>query len=325
MGEPHHCALPDEQVATQLWTPPPTPALDHVAIRLVEDAVFQRRAQRLALEFLDDGELHLADDGSRIDWELDVSSVVDVVMSPAANGIRIVCLASADTLTSRTFDYDTVARRCLELAFLHPGVSIELYDGRTISEVEDEVVPDGCQPTASTRPLHRRRTLCYDDGVPGYVAWLNRTRFPLHPNVIQFSNALEGMTIDVALQWNSGYSESVYVFVNAVGVPLEDPYEEGFRCALLNVVHHHGHRRGLWVPALTHGDVLEGLAAVVAISTTEPPSGVGRSVAAVVGRACRRELTRWFAAHPDEGDRIVQKVCEAHDVRRASRVTSCRG
>lgn len=283
------------------------------------------------MTLLDDGCVHLLDDGSGIDDELLLTADAFTMIDSAPDGTTVTCLPERRANTSMTFTFAGTGRRLQQIAFLHHGVSVTMRDDRSTPEVDefDEVVPDvHAERSMTVLPLHRRRTFRYDGGLVDFVRHINRTRNPIHPNVIRFGGTRDGVDVEIAMQWNAGYSPSVYSFVNTIPTPHGGPHDEGFHSAVLAAVSRHGHLSGVELPDLTADDTCEGLAAVVAISVPEPwptmsESACYASIAAAVEYVCRKQLTQWFATHADEGDVIVDKVRWSYVAARTSRRSSC--
>ncbi|UOG23838.1 DNA topoisomerase (ATP-hydrolyzing) subunit B (plasmid) [Gordonia amicalis] len=218
----------------------------------------------------------------------------------------------ADPTVFETTDYDsdTVARRLQEMAFLNRGLEMTLHDERR---------PDG----------ERDHSYRYPHGLRDFVGHLNRTRPPLHPTVIDFIGRGTGYEVEVALQWNSGFAESVHTFANTIATPEGGVHDEGFRAALTTVVNKYA--RSLKVlkdkdTNLSGDDIREGLAAVVSVKVADPQfegqtkTRLGNSeIRSFVQKVTYEKLAAWFDANPVEGKAIVAKAAASAAARTAAR------
>ncbi|WAC57441.1 DNA topoisomerase (ATP-hydrolyzing) subunit B [Gordonia sp. SL306] len=205
-------------------------------------------------------------------------------------------------------DVETVARRLREMAFLNSGLEITLVDERTDAE---------------SQRFH------YPGGLNDYVGHINRTKEPLHQTVIGFSGRGTGYEVEIALQWNTGYAESVHTFANTINTPEGGVHEEGFRAALTAVVNRYA--RSLKVlkdkdTNLSGDDIREGLAAVVSVKVADPQfegqtkTRLGNSeIRSFVQRVCHQHLSEWFDANPAQGKVIVSKAASSAQARIAAR------
>ena len=162
------------------------------------------------------------------------------------------------------------------MAFLNKGLTIVLRDERPEKAAvadADEVGAIAAAPTAgSSGP--RQVTYHYAGGIADFVRHLNATKSPLHKSVIYFTSddPDRRLSVEVAMQWNESYSESVYTFANTINTIEGGTHEEGFRAALTSVVNRWGIDRKIIKESdrLTGDDIREGLAAIVSIKLGEP-------------------------------------------------------
>ena len=142
-------------------------------------------------------------------------------------GTTIRFWADADIFETTVYDFETVARRLQEMAFLNKGLTINLTDERvTQDEVVDDVVSDTAEAPKSAEeqaaekaaPHHKvkHRTFHYPGGLVDYVKHINRTKTPIHQSIVDFSGKGPGHEVEIAMQWNAGYSESVHTFANTI-------------------------------------------------------------------------------------------------------------
>ncbi|UCZ61856.1 DNA topoisomerase (ATP-hydrolyzing) subunit B [Mycolicibacterium phocaicum] len=210
-----------------------------------------------------------------------------------------------------TTDYnaETIARRLQEMAFLNKGLVLSLTDQR--------------QPEPETRAFH------HPGGLIDYVHHINRVKDPIQPSIIAFDGAGDGCEVEVAMQWNAGYSESVHTFANTINTHEGGTHEEGFRAALTSVVNRYAKDKKLLKdkdPNLTGDDIREGLAAIISVKVAEPQfegqtkTKLGNAtIRSFVQKVCHEELTHWFEANPAEAKVIVTKVASSAQARVAAR------
>jgi DNA gyrase subunit B len=226
----------------------------------------------------------------------------------------------ADPAIFETTDYsiETIQRRLQEMAFLNKGLTITLRDER--STATDEEGESG---------KVRERTFCYPGGLEDFVRHINATREAVHDKVISFEAKAETIEVEVAMQWNTGYSESVYTFANTINTHEGGTHEEGFRAALTRVINAYArdkkHLKEKDVN-LTGDDVREGLAAIVSVKLKEPQfegqtkTKLGNTEAKSMVQTTTNEwLADWFERNPNEAKAIVLKAVSSAQARMAAR------
>jgi DNA gyrase subunit B len=248
--------------------------------------------------------------------------------------------ASPDVFETTTYSFETLTSRFREMAFLNKGLEIVVRDERTLAEdaaeaVDDATVPaehDG-KPDAVTEAPEGgiERRFKYDGGLIDYVEHLNRSKDPVHRSVISFEseNADSGMSLEIAMQWNAGFNESVHTFANTINTHEGGTHEEGFRSALTSLVNGWGEEWGMIKKRedrLSGDDVREGLTAIISVKLAEPQfegqtkTKLGNTEAkSFVQRVAYDELGAWFAQNPGEGKDIVRKGIAAATARVAAR------
>ncbi|RWA16993.1 DNA gyrase subunit B [Mycolicibacterium elephantis DSM 44368] len=244
-----------------------------------------------------------------------------------------------DIFETTEYDFETVARRLQEQAFLNKGLTISLTDERVrAEEVTDEVVSDVAEAPKSAEekaaeaaePVKvKHRTFHYPGGLVDFVKHINRTKTPIHQSIVDFSGKGDGHEVEVALQWNAGYSESVHTFANTINTHEGGTHEEGFRAALTSVVNKYAKDKKLLKdkdPNLTGDDIREGLAAVISVKVAEPQfegqtkTKLGNTeVKSFVQKICNEQLAHWFEANPAEAKTIVNKAVSSAQARIAAR------
>ncbi|HLR98372.1 MAG TPA: DNA topoisomerase (ATP-hydrolyzing) subunit B [Mycolicibacillus parakoreensis] len=254
-------------------------------------------------------------------------------------GTTVRFWADPDVFETTEYDFETVSRRLQEMAFLNKGLIITLTDRRVRrEEVVDEVVSDVAEApkTADEEAAEaeapqkvKHREFHYPGGLVDYVKHINRTKRPIHASVVDFSGKGEGHEVEVAMQWNDGYSESVHTFANTINTAEGGTHEEGFRSALTSVVNRYARDRKLLKEKdinLTGDDVREGLAAVISVKVSEPQfegqtkTKLGNTeVKSFVQKVCNEQLTHWFESNPAEAKSVVNKAIASSQARLAAR------
>ena len=207
------------------------------------------------------------------------------------------------------FDFDTLKTRFREMAFLNKGIRITLRDERAEEPLEVD--------------YH------YEGGIKSFVEYLNSHKTPLFPEPVYIEGVKDGTTVEVALQWNDGFTESVFCFANNIHTPEGGTHLEGFKRALTRVVNDYGRKVGMLKPAdanLTGDDVREGLAAVISVKLVEPQfegqtkAKLGNSeVRALVDNMVADKLESFFEENPMIGRTVMDKCLSAARAREAAR------
>jgi DNA gyrase subunit B len=254
-------------------------------------------------------------------------------------GTTIRFWADSEIFETTDYDFETVARRLQEMAFLNKGLTINLTDERvTKEEVVDDVVSDTAEApksaeekAAESKAPHRvkHRTFHYPGGLVDFVKHINRTKSPIQQSVIDFEGKGTGHEVEIAMQWNGGYSESVHTFANTINTHEGGTHEEGFRSALTSVVNKYAKDKKLLKEKeanLTGDDIREGLAAVISVKVSEPQfegqtkTKLGNTeVKSFVQKVCNEQLTHWFEANPSEAKTVVNKAVSSAQARMAAR------
>ncbi|GAB11733.1 DNA gyrase subunit B [Gordonia araii NBRC 100433] len=246
-----------------------------------------------------------------------------------------------DIFETTTFSAETVARRLQEMAFLNKGLTITLTDNRISDDeaiAEADLDGDGTDKAETVKSeeekkaqaaVVRTRTYHYPDGLVDYIKHLNRTKTPIHSSVIGFSGKGEGHEVEIAMQWNSGYAESVHTFANTINTHEGGTHEEGFRAALTATVNKYAADKKLVKEKdgkLTGDDIREGLAAVISVKVSDPQfegqtkTKLGNTeVKSFVQKACNEHLGHWFEANPAEAKTIIRKAVDSAQARIAAR------
>ena len=235
------------------------------------------------------------------------------------------------------FDYETLRRRFQQMAFLNKGLRITLTDEREgVNDEGDEITGDVLGPADDPVKGRRAVTYWYEHGLRDYVAFLNRSKKVelVHPEIIDFEaeRALDdtrGISLEIAMQWTSAYSESVHTYANTINTTEGGTHEEGFRTALTTLVNKYARDKGLLKDKddnLTGDDIREGLTAVISVKLSEPQfegqtkTKLGNTEARTfVQQTVYERLGDWLDSHPADARAVITKATQAAAARLAAR------
>jgi DNA gyrase subunit B len=232
-------------------------------------------------------------------------------------GTTVQFWPSVEIFETTDFSFEILSARFREMAFLNKSLTISLTDARA-GHVDEK-----------GEQLHARYK--YDGGIADFVKHLNSTRGETHKSIIYFeaNENKNRMSLEVAMQWNEGFSESVYTFANTINTHEGGTHEEGFRTALTSIVNKFGEEQGFIrkkEDRLTGDDVREGLTAIVSLKLGEPQfegqtkTKLGNTEAkSFTQKAVNESLSAWFEQNPAEGKEIVRKSIDAAAARVAAR------
>ena len=222
-------------------------------------------------------------------------------------GTEVRFLPSPETFTKTVFDYGTLEHRLRELAFLNSGVYLQLVDARH----------------AETKSID----LHYQGGIEAFVKYLDRTNQGIHDHPISVTGERDGITVELALEWNTSYHENTLCFTN--NIPQKDggTHLAGFRGALTRTLNNYAAEANKKDKiAITGEDMREGLTCVLSVKVPDPKFSsqtkdklVSSEVRPVVESIVSEKLGSWFEEHPGETRKIVGKVVEAALAREAAR------
>ncbi|MDK4230879.1 DNA topoisomerase (ATP-hydrolyzing) subunit B [Corynebacterium tuberculostearicum] len=273
-------------------------------------------------------------------------------------GTKIRFWADPEVFETTEYDYDTISRRLQEMAFLNKGLTIELIDERVTEEqIELEEIADAesgetsadetsfddapdagdtfneesgeAKEAAAEKKRRKKVTFHYPEGLTDYVKFLNKSKTSIHPSIVSFEAKGEDHEVEVALQWNQGYKQSVHTFANTINTHEGGTHEEGFRAALTTLMNRYAKEHKLLKEKdgnLSGDDCREGLAAVISVKVGDPQfegqtkTKLGNSeIKGFVQRAVNEHVNDWFDANPAEAKAIINKAVSSAHARMAAR------
>jgi DNA gyrase subunit B len=235
-------------------------------------------------------------------------------------GTTVTFWADGDIFETLEYSFETLSRRFQEMAFLNKGLTISLRDERPEhADVENEGQP-------------RSVSYHYEGGIVDFVKYLNsRKGEPVHPSVIDIDaeDKERLLSVEVAMQWNTQYSEGVYSFANTIHTHEGGTHEEGFRAALTTLVNKYAREKKLLREKddnLAGEDIREGLTAIISVKLGEPQfegqtkTKLGNTEAKTfVQKVVFEHLTDWLDRNPNEAADIIRKSIQAATARVAAR------
>lgn len=229
--------------------------------------------------------------------------------APGRHGTEVSFLPSPQTFTQTEFSFETLERAIREKAFLNSGVYLKLIDNR------------GAEP--------REVDFHYEGGLKAFVNHINKSKAPLHSEVISFCGEASDIVVECAMQWTNAYNESMLCFTN--NIPQKDggTHLAGFRGALTRTINNYVSENGLLKKekvVLSGDDMREGLSCVLSVKVPDPKFSsqtkdklVSSEVRPVVESVVGDKLKEWLDEHPNEAKIIVGKILEAATAREAAR------
>ncbi len=222
-------------------------------------------------------------------------------------GTRVTFRPDKEIFETIDFSFDLLSQRLRELAFLNKGIKITIEDERS----------------------QKKHELQYKGGIVSFVDHLNRAKSPIHPKVIYLEGERDGVGIEIAMQWNSGYSENVFSFANNINTIEGGSHLIGFKSALTRTINSFATEKTLLKKDesnLQGEDVREGLTTVISVKVPEPQfegqtkTRLGNSeIKGIVEALINDKLATYFAEHPGDTKKIIMKGVEAARVREATR------
>src|SRR5215204_5545643 len=226
-----------------------------------------------------------------------------------ATGTTITFLPDAEVFESLDFDFTTLEQRLRETAFLTRGLKISITDERGEGG--------------------RRSEFHYEGGIEDFVTYLNENKDPIQKKVVFFAGESGEGAVEIAMQWNSSYQESVFSFANNINTHEGGSHMSGFRSALTRTLNRYAREKGQLKEKdenLTGEDIREGLTAVISVKLTDPQfegqtktklgnPGMEGFVASVVNA----KLAEFLEENPQEANAVVRKAVSAAQARAAAR------
>ena len=228
-------------------------------------------------------------------------------------GTKVHFLPDKSILTVTEYNFDTLAQRLRELAFLNKGLLITLTDERTTDPKTGE------PKTAEFK---------YNGGIAEFIKHLNRGKQVLHDKPIYMEADRDGVVMEIGLQYNDGYSETVFSFANNINTVDGGSHLSGFRTSLTRTINYAGQQMGLFKDVkenLTGDDVREGLVAVISVKLPQPQfegqtkGKLNSDIAGVVQAFVNERLGAYLEQNPTVGRKIINKAIDAARAREAAR------
>ena len=266
-------------------------------------SVVNALSKRLEVEVVRDGWRH------RQSYERGLPTApLERVGKARGHGSTVAFWPDPDIFEETEFRFETLSNRMREMAFLNAGLRITLTDER--GEGKSEVYQ-------------------YAGGIRDFVAHINATKEPVHPQIIYFEGQANSHYVEVAMQWNSSYNDAVSTFANTINTHEGGTHEEGFRAALTSTINRYARASALLKekdPNLSGDDVREGLTAIVSVKLREPQfegqtkTKLGNTdIKGFVQQTTNRALDEWFEEHAPQAKAIVVKCIQAARARMAAR------
>jgi len=233
-------------------------------------------------------------------------SKLTVIGKSNSTGTKITFKPDKTIFTKTDYSYDILSQRLRELAFLNKGLKIKLTDERSEKETVFE----------------------FSGGIVSFVEYLNKNKNPLHNKVVYFEKLQDDINVDVALQYNDGYAETMFSFANNINTIEGGTHLSGFKSALTRGINQYAKSKNLLKDnvAITGDDVREGLTAVISVKVPNPQfegqtkTKLGNSeVEGLVASASLDALSSYFEENPSVANKIIDKVIVASRAREAAR------
>ncbi|MBN1280921.1 MAG: DNA topoisomerase (ATP-hydrolyzing) subunit B [Candidatus Thermoplasmatota archaeon] len=234
------------------------------------------------------------------------ASALKVIGKAKDTGTTVTFLPDKEIFETMDFDYDTIATRLREMAFLNAGLQIEVTDERS----------------------GKHESFRYDGGVSEFVLHINKNKTPLHPKPVYLQGEKDGVQVEVALQYTDGYTENIYSFANNINTMEGGTHLVGFKGALTRVLNDYGRKNKLFDESfsLSGEDSREGITAIISVKVRKPQfegqtkSKLGNSeVRGIVESTVGEKLSEFFEENPPVAHTIIDKAVLSSKAREAAR------
>ncbi|MBI2110549.1 DNA topoisomerase (ATP-hydrolyzing) subunit B, partial [Candidatus Woesearchaeota archaeon] len=236
------------------------------------------------------------------------ASELEVIGDTQETGTQVTFMPDKQIFETLAFQYDLLANRLRELAFLNAGLEIKILDEKT----------------------NKEETFLYEGGIKSFVQFLNKNKTPSFPEIISFKKEKEKIGVEIALQYNNGYLETIFSFANNINTQEGGTHLEGFKTALTRSINSYivkkklnGKNNGL---GLTGEDVREGLTAIISVKILEPQfegqtkTKLGNSeVKGLVDSLVYEQMNIFLEENPSIASLIIQKTLNAAKAREAAK------
>ncbi len=275
-------------------------------------SVVNALSTRLILEIDRDGQRWEAEfeKGGKVKRKIAATgpSPIDRATGEPRTGTTVTFWPDGSILDETEFRSQTITERMQIMAFLNKGLEIRFTDERPAPEL--------------------KTTFKYAGGIVDFVKHLNASKESLFRKVAGFEEAEEGQEVEIAMQWNTGFHESIFSFANGISTIEGGMHEEGFRAALTNSVNRYARARNLLKEKednLQGEDIREGLTAIISVRLRDPQfegqtkAKLGnQSIRSLVVKATNKKLSEWLEENPKEANQIVAKATQAARARMAA-------
>jgi len=228
-------------------------------------------------------------------------------------GTKVHFVPDAEIFSTTEYNFDTLAQRLRELAFLNKGLLITLKDERSTDPKTGEA---------------KQAEFKYNGGIAEFIKHLNRGKSVLHDKPIYMEAERDGVAMEIGMQYNDGYSETVFSFANNINTVDGGTHLSGFRTALTRTINYAGQQLGLFKDVkenLTGDDVREGLVAVISVKLPQPQfegqtkGKLNSDIAGIVQAFLNERLGAFFEQNPPVARKIINKAIDAARAREAAR------
>lgn len=245
-----------------------------------------------------------------------------VVGETDITGTKITFQPDSSIFASQVYNYETLASRLRELAFLNKGIKLSIIDMREFEE-------NGNGDDPNEEPHYRSETFYSEEGLKEFVAFLDGTREKIIQDTVHIETEKNGVPVEVALQYNTSFSENIHSYVNNINTIEGGTHMAGFRRGLTRTLKSYADKSGMLAKLkfdISGDDFREGLTAVISVKVAEPQfegqtkTKLGNSdVSGAVDQAISEQLNYYLEENPKDARTIVQKVIMAATARHAAR------